>query len=73
MIQIHWCPGKQEQRYTEKGIDAFHGLARFTGPDTVTVEGQELKARYILLASGARPVASPQFGEFLVAAAEERA
>ena len=49
-------PHKQEQRYTEKGIDAFHGLARFTGPDTVAVEGQELKARYILLASGARPV-----------------
>jgi glutathione reductase (NADPH) len=49
-------PHKQEQRYAEKGIDAFHGLARFTGPDTVTVEGQELKARYILLASGARPV-----------------
>jgi glutathione reductase (NADPH) len=49
-------PHKQEHRYAEKGIDAFHGLARFTGPDTVTVEGQELKARYILLANGARPV-----------------
>src|SRR6266851_9007304 len=49
-------PHKQEQRYTDKGIDAFHGLACFTGPDAITVKGQELKARYILIASGARPV-----------------
>jgi glutathione reductase (NADPH) len=49
-------PHKQEQHYIEKGIDAFHGLARFTGPDSLTVEGQELKARYVLIASGARPV-----------------
>jgi glutathione reductase (NADPH) len=49
-------PHKQEQHYIEEGIDAFHGLARFTGPDALTVEGQELKARYILIASGARPV-----------------
>lgn len=49
-------PHKQEQRYAEKGIDAFHGLARFTSSDAVAVEGQELKARYILIATGARPV-----------------
>ena len=49
-------PYKQEQRYADGGIDAYHGLARFTGADTVAVEGQELRARYILLASGARPV-----------------
>jgi glutathione reductase (NADPH) len=48
-------PRKQEQRYAAKGIDAFHGLARFTGPDAVSVESQELKARYILIAVGARP------------------
>jgi glutathione reductase (NADPH) len=39
-----------------QGIDAFHGLARFTGPDAVAVAGQELKARHILIATGARPV-----------------
>jgi glutathione reductase (NADPH) len=49
-------PRKQEQRYAAKGIDAFHGLARFTGPDAVAVEGRELKARHILIAAGARPV-----------------
>lgn len=49
-------PQKQEARYAAQGIDAFHGLARFTAPDAVTVEGQGLKARHILIAAGARPV-----------------
>jgi glutathione reductase (NADPH) len=49
-------PQKQETRYAEHGIDAFHGLARFISPDAVTVAGQELNARHILIATGARPV-----------------
>ena len=56
-------PRKQEQRYAAKGIDAFHGLARFTGHDAVAVDGQELKARHILIAAGARPVALGISGE----------
>src|SRR5713226_231508 len=31
-------------------------LARFTGPDAVTVAGQEFEAGHILIATGARPV-----------------
>ena len=49
-------PQKHESRYASQGIDAFHGLARFVGPDTVSVAGQELKAHHILIATGARPV-----------------
>jgi len=49
-------PQKQEARYAAQGIDAFHGLARFTRPDAVTVAGHELKARRVLIATGARPV-----------------
>ena len=49
-------PQKQKARYAAQGIDAFDGLARFTAPDAVTVEGQELKARHILIAAGAHPV-----------------
>lgn len=49
-------PQKQEARYAALGIDAFHGLARFVGPDVVSVAGQELKARHIVIATGARPV-----------------
>jgi len=48
-------PNKREQSFSERGIDAFHGLARFTGADTIEVEGRALKGRHILIASGARP------------------
>ena len=41
-------PQKHEAHYAAQGIDAFHGLARFTGPDAVTVAGQEFKAHHIL-------------------------
>jgi glutathione reductase (NADPH) len=49
-------PQKQEAHYAARGIDVFHGLARFTGCDAVSVVGRELKARHILIATGARPV-----------------
>src|SRR5216684_3586147 len=48
-------PTAREQSFSERGIDAFHGLARFTGADTIEVEGRALKGRHILIASGARP------------------
>src|SRR6266481_8995850 len=49
-------PHKREEDFAKQGIDAFHGFARFTGPDTVAVEARALKGRHILIASGARPV-----------------
>jgi glutathione reductase (NADPH) len=50
------APKKQEQHYAEQGIAAFHGKARFTGRDTITVGEQTIQARHVLIASGARPV-----------------
>jgi glutathione reductase (NADPH) len=52
-------PSKREQSFAAQGIDAFHGAARFTGPDTVAVDGRPLKGRHILIASGARPAPLP--------------
>jgi len=49
-------PQKQEQRYAQRGIDAFHGRARFTGQTTIEVDGQSIQARHVLIATGARPV-----------------
>jgi len=49
-------PEKQERRYADKGIDTYHGRARFTGPNTLDVEGQSLEAENILIASGAEPI-----------------
>jgi pyruvate/2-oxoglutarate dehydrogenase complex dihydrolipoamide dehydrogenase (E3) component len=49
-------PKKREENFAKQGIDAFHGMARFSGPDTVLVEGHALKGRNIVIAAGARPV-----------------
>lgn len=49
-------PAKHEQLYRGKGIATFHGTARFTGPNSLQVDGTELRARHILVASGAVPV-----------------
>ncbi len=53
-------PGKNEARFAEKGIDAFHGRARFAGPNELEVEGADrtlrLRARRIVIASGAEPI-----------------
>jgi glutathione reductase (NADPH) len=49
-------PKKREESFAKQGIDAFHGMARFSGPDTLSVEGRALKGRNIVIAAGARPV-----------------
>src|SRR5215471_1118510 len=48
-------PRRREEDFAKQGIDAFHGLARFTGPDQVAVGDRTLKGRHVLIASGARP------------------
>jgi glutathione reductase (NADPH) len=49
-------PAKMDHRYHDKGIDTYHGRAKFTGKNSVDIEGQAIEAKYILLASGAEPV-----------------
>jgi glutathione reductase (NADPH) len=49
-------PKKREESFAEHGIVALHGVARFTGPDTVAVDGRMLQGRNILIAAGARPI-----------------
>jgi glutathione reductase (NADPH) len=48
-------PRKREEDFAKQGIDAFHGLARFTSPDRVAVGEHTLRGRHVLIASGARP------------------
>lgn len=38
-------PKKQEKRYAEKGVDTYHGRAKFTDRTTLDVEGEKLHAR----------------------------
>ncbi len=49
-------PQKYEHSYAEKGIDSFHGRARFTDPYTVEVPGDTLEAKHVLISAGAEPV-----------------
>ena len=56
-------PEKDEQRYHEKEIATFRGTARFTGPNSLSVDGTELQGRHFLIASGAVPVALDIPGE----------
>ncbi|HVL75892.1 MAG TPA: FAD-dependent oxidoreductase, partial [Noviherbaspirillum sp.] len=49
-------PEKMEHRYARAGIDTYHGTARFTGMNTLDVNGQALEAKHVLLATGAEPV-----------------
>jgi hypothetical protein len=62
-------PRHQEENLARRGIDAFHGPARFF--DSVTAAGEDLKARYILIASGARPAPLNLPGEDLLITSEQ--
>jgi glutathione reductase (NADPH) len=48
-------PAKHEKRYQGKGIDTYHGTARFTGANTLEVDGEPLEAEHVLIAAGAEP------------------
>jgi pyruvate/2-oxoglutarate dehydrogenase complex dihydrolipoamide dehydrogenase (E3) component len=43
------------RRMVAANVDVFFGDARFTGTDTLTVDGTELRFRKALIATGARP------------------
>lgn len=64
-------PSKREKEFTEVGADIFHGTARFTGPETLEVDGSRLSFRHALIATGARPVPLGIPGEELVATSDE--
>jgi glutathione reductase (NADPH) len=49
-------PEQREKDYADQGIAAFHGHARFTGPNALEVDGTALEARHVLIATGAEPV-----------------
>ncbi len=52
-------PHDSAERFKGLGIDVFLGSAKFTGPDTIEVNGQELKFAKAVVATGARASAPP--------------
>jgi pyruvate/2-oxoglutarate dehydrogenase complex dihydrolipoamide dehydrogenase (E3) component len=52
-------PHDSVARYTEMGVDCVKGEARILSPWVVSVDGREISARHIIIASGARPFVPP--------------
>ena len=48
-------PKNTETKFADEGITSFHGAATFTGTKTVRVGAEELTAKHIVIAAGARP------------------
>jgi len=49
-------PKQREERFSEAGIAAFHGRARFVGSTAVQVGEDVLEGRHVVVATGAKPV-----------------
>jgi pyruvate/2-oxoglutarate dehydrogenase complex dihydrolipoamide dehydrogenase (E3) component len=50
------------ERFRDMGVEVIMGGATITGPNTVSVDGDELESRFILLCTGSRPVTPPVEG-----------
>jgi glutathione reductase (NADPH) len=64
-------PKEREESFAKAGIAAFHGRARFVGPAAVRVGEQELRGRFVVVATGARPAPLGFPGEDLLATSED--
>lgn len=60
-------PGRIEGGLEKAGVNVLHGEARFTGRDTIEVNGETLSARHFHIATGARPMTLNIPGEELLA------
>ncbi|MEM7784757.1 MAG: NAD(P)/FAD-dependent oxidoreductase [Planctomycetota bacterium] len=50
---------KSQKSFQKKGFETFLGIAAFTGPNEITVDGQTLSADKFFIATGAEPVKLP--------------
>lgn len=64
-------PERRERAYRDKGIDTFHARAKFTGANTLEVDGETLDARHIVFANGAEPIRLNIPGEDYLATNED--
>lgn len=63
-------PYNREQEFPS-GVSTFHGVAHFTQPCTVQVQQDTLKARRVLIATGAKPQRLDIPGEDLLTTSEQ--
>src|SRR5437867_5350370 len=50
------APKDSQERFESLGVDVFHGEARFVSPHEVEVNGQRLRAKNFVIATGSRAV-----------------
>ena len=52
-----------QDQLKRNGVDLFHGMAKFTGPNNIRVENNngfsELQGDYIIIATGTKPAVTP--------------
>mgnify|MGYP001627755934 CR=1 FL=1 len=53
------APHDSVERFEGLGVRVIRGFAQFSGPQTVTVNGETLTARRVVVASGSRPFVPP--------------
>jgi pyruvate/2-oxoglutarate dehydrogenase complex dihydrolipoamide dehydrogenase (E3) component len=58
-LRAQIAPVDGAPRVTSKNVDVFLGHARFTSPDTVRVDGAQLRFKRACLATGTRPAIPP--------------
>lgn len=64
-------PAKREKELRQSGAEVIHGRARFVAADELQVEGQRVRFRHVLIATGARPAPLRIPGEELVATSDQ--
>jgi len=64
-------PKAREDDFRAANIATFHGPARFTGTNTLEVNGDIFQARYVVIATGAKPATLAIPGENLVTISDE--
>jgi pyruvate/2-oxoglutarate dehydrogenase complex dihydrolipoamide dehydrogenase (E3) component len=50
------APNDSEARFAGLGVSVLRGEARFTGPDSIAVDGRTITAKHFVIAAGSRPV-----------------
>ena len=64
-------PSNTVKGLEKAGIDLIRGRARFTGPGSISADGREFSARYIVLATGAAPMPLPMEGsQFIITSSD---
>ena len=64
-------PKNREAMFAKAGIVAFHGRARFVGPNAVQVGSEVLEARFVVIAAGQKPADLKIPGQELLTTSEQ--